>query len=107
MILRGAMGVAIPALLDFLCIALACIAGIVLYELHRPLGGRGAWLLWVELSLKYGVAFVILAQAHHLYANARPCSRWQTLRAPEGFRYGLTLLSVGITLPRPICRACS
>ena len=53
-ILRSAMGVAIPALLDFCSIAVACIAGILLYELHRPLDGRGAWLLWAELSLKYG-----------------------------------------------------
>ena len=64
------MGVTIPALLDFACIALACIAGILLYELHRPLVGRDAWLLWAEISLKYAAAFVILAQAHHLYTQS-------------------------------------
>src|SRR5271165_3396036 len=67
--LRSAMGVAIPALLDFCCIALACTAGILLYELHRPLDVRVAWLLWAEISLKYGAAVVILAQAHHLYVQ--------------------------------------
>jgi len=55
-ILRSAMGLAIPALLDFCCIALACTAGILLYELHRPLEARVAWLLWAEISLKYGAA---------------------------------------------------
>jgi exopolysaccharide biosynthesis polyprenyl glycosylphosphotransferase len=96
MILRGAMGVAIPALLDFSCIAVACIAGILLYELHRPLDGRGAWLLWAELSLKYGVAFVILAQAHHLYAQrATLLQVADTARILRVSVYGLTLLSVG------------
>ena len=52
-ILRSAVGVTIPALLDFVCIGLACIAGILLYELHRPLSSHDAWLLWVEISLKY------------------------------------------------------
>ncbi|HET6218044.1 MAG TPA: hypothetical protein VFE27_13555, partial [Acidobacteriaceae bacterium] len=67
--LRSAIGVAIPALLDFACIALACTASILLYELHNSLDGRVAWLLWAEISLKYGAAFVILAQAHHLYTQ--------------------------------------
>ena len=52
MILRSAMGMAIPALLDFCCIGIACFAGILLYELHRTLDGRAAWLLWAEISLK-------------------------------------------------------
>src|SRR5271155_5326678 len=96
MILRGAMGVAIPALLDFSCIGLACIAGILLYELHRPLGGRGAWLLWVEISLKYGAAYVILAQAHHLYTQrATLLQVADTARILRVSLYGLTLLSVG------------
>src|ERR1700691_3588360 len=96
MILRGAMGAAIPALLDFCCIAIACIAGILLYELHRPLDGRGAWLLWAELSLKYGVEFVILAQAHHLYAQrATLLQVADTARILRVSVYGLTLLSVG------------
>jgi exopolysaccharide biosynthesis polyprenyl glycosylphosphotransferase len=96
MILRGAMGAAIPALFDFCCIAVACIAGILLYELYRPLGGRGVWLLWAELSLKYGLAFVILAQAHHLYAQrATLLQVADTARILRVSVYGLTLLSVG------------
>src|SRR6202044_1506010 len=96
LILRGAMALAIPALLDFCCIAMACIAGIFLYELHRPLNGRGAWLLCAELSLKYGVAFVILAQAHHLYAQrATLLQVADTARILRVSVYGLTLLSVG------------
>src|ERR1700734_1626974 len=95
-LLWSATGLAIPALLDFCCIALACIAGILLYELHRPLDGRGAWLLWAELSLKYGVAFVILAQAHHLYAQrATLLQVADTARILRVSVYGLTLLSVG------------
>ena len=96
MILKSAMGVAIPALLDFCCIALACIAGILLYELHRPLDGRGAWLLWAEISLKYGAAFVILAQAHHLYTQrATLLQVADTARILRVSTYSLTLLSVG------------
>lgn len=86
----------IPALLDFVCIALACIAGILLYELHRPLDGRVAWLLWAEISLKYGAAFVILAQAHHLYTQrATLLQVADTARILRVSTYGLTLLSVG------------
>jgi exopolysaccharide biosynthesis polyprenyl glycosylphosphotransferase len=93
--LRGAMGVAIPALLDLLCTALACLAGILLYELHRPLDGRDAWLLWAELSLKYGLAFIILAQAHHLYPQrATLLQVADTARILRVSVYGLTLLSV-------------
>jgi exopolysaccharide biosynthesis polyprenyl glycosylphosphotransferase len=96
MILRDAMGVAIPAFLDSCCIAVACIAGILLYELHRPLDGRVAWLLWAELSLKYGLAFVILAQAHHLYAQrATLLQVADTARILRVSVYGLILLSVG------------
>ncbi len=51
-ILRGAMGLAIPAFLDFCSIAIGCIAGILLYELHRPLAAHDQWLLWAELSLR-------------------------------------------------------
>ncbi len=95
-ILRSAIGVAIPALLDFGCIALACIAGILLYELHRPLDGRVAWLLWAEISLEYGAAFVILAQAHHLYTQrATLLQVADTARILRVSTYGLTLLSVG------------
>jgi|SRR5580704_1802154 exopolysaccharide biosynthesis polyprenyl glycosylphosphotransferase len=94
--LRSAIGVAIPALLDFGCIALACTAGILLYELHRPLDGRVAWLLWAEISPIYGAAFVILAQAHHLYTHrATLLQVADTARILRVSTYGLTLLSVG------------
>jgi exopolysaccharide biosynthesis polyprenyl glycosylphosphotransferase len=90
------MWVAIPAVLDFFCIALACLAGILFYELHRPLDGRGAWLLGAELSLKYGLAFIILAQAHHLYPQrATLLQVADTARILRVSVYGLTLLSVG------------
>src|ERR1700729_3290798 len=95
-ILRGAMGVAIPALLDFSCIGIACIAGILLYELHRPLDGRAAWLLWAEISLKYGAAYVILAQAHHLYTQrATLLQVADTACILLVSTYCLTFLSVG------------
>ncbi len=94
-ILRGLIGGAIPALLDLGCVALACLAGLLLYELHRPMDGREAWLLWAELCLQYGPVFVILAQAHHLYTQ-----RATLLQVADSARilrvsaYGLTLLSV-------------
>jgi exopolysaccharide biosynthesis polyprenyl glycosylphosphotransferase len=95
-ILRSAVGVTVPALLDFGCIGLACIAGILLYELHRPLNNRDAWLLWAEISLKYGAAFVILAQAHHLYRQrATLLQVADTARILRVSLYTLTLLSVG------------
>jgi exopolysaccharide biosynthesis polyprenyl glycosylphosphotransferase len=95
-ILRSAMGMAIPAILDFCCIGIACIAGILLYELHRSLDGRAAWLLWAEISLKYGAAYVILAQAHHLYTQrATLLQVADTARILRVSTYCLTLLSVG------------
>src|SRR6202046_5105405 len=95
-ILRSAMGIAIPALLDFCCIGIACIAGILLYELHRTLDSRAAWLLWAEISLKYGAAYVILAQAHHPYTQ-RPTLLQvaDTARILSVSTYCLTFLSVG------------
>jgi exopolysaccharide biosynthesis polyprenyl glycosylphosphotransferase len=105
-ILRGVMGAAIPALLDFCCIAIACMAAILLYELHRPLDARGAWLLWAELSLKYGLAFLVLALAHHLYPPRDTLLQVaDTARILRVSVYGLTLLSVGsyftkTTMPR-------
>ena len=96
LILRGAMGAAIHALLDLCCITIACIAGILLYELYRPLDLRDAWFLCAELSLKYGLAFVILAQAHHLYTQrATLLQVADTARILRISVYGLTLLSVG------------
>jgi FlaA1/EpsC-like NDP-sugar epimerase len=95
-ILRSLMGVTIPALLDFGCIGLACIAGILLYDLHRPLIGRDAWLLWAGISLKYGAAFVILAHAHHLYTQrATLLQVADTACILKVSLYSLTLLSVG------------
>ncbi len=96
MILQCAMGVAIPVVFDFCCIAIACIAGILLYEVHRPLDGRGAWLLWAELFLQYGMAFVILARAHHLYSQRDTLLRVaDTAQILSVSVYSLTLLSVG------------
>jgi exopolysaccharide biosynthesis polyprenyl glycosylphosphotransferase len=96
LILRGAVGAAIHALLDFCCITIACIAGILLYELYRPLDLSHAWLLCAELSLKYGLAFVILAQAHHLYTQrATLLQVADTARILRISVCGLTLLSVG------------
>jgi exopolysaccharide biosynthesis polyprenyl glycosylphosphotransferase len=95
-ILWGLIGAAIPALLDLCCVALACLAGLLLYELHRPLDGREAWLLWAELCFKYGPAFVILAQAHDLYTQR--ATLLQVADSAGILRvsaYGLTLLSVG------------
>jgi len=95
-ILRSAIGLAIPASFDFGCIALACIAGILLYELHRPLEGRDAWLLWAEISLEYGAAFVILAQAHQLYRRrATLLQVADTARILRVSTYSLILLAVG------------
>jgi exopolysaccharide biosynthesis polyprenyl glycosylphosphotransferase len=94
--IRGAMSAAIPVLLDFCCIATACIAAILFYELHRPLDARGAWLLWAELCLQYGVAFFILAQAHHLYPQRDTLLQVaDTARILKISVYVLTLLSVG------------
>jgi exopolysaccharide biosynthesis polyprenyl glycosylphosphotransferase len=96
MILRSAMGAMIPALLDLCCIGVACVAGILLYQLHQPLDGRGAWLLFAELCIKYGPAFVILAQAHHLYTQrATLLQVADTARILRVSAYGLTLLCVG------------
>src|SRR3984885_14071439 len=95
-ILRSAIGLAIPALFDFGCIALACIAGILLYELHRPLEGRNAWLLWAEISLEYGAAFVILAQAQQLYRQRATLLQVNdTARILRVSTYSLILLAVG------------
>ena len=96
MILRGAFGAAMPALLDFCCIAIACIAGILLYAQHRPLDDRGVFMLWAELCLKYAPAFVILAQAHHLYTQRATLLRVaDTARVLKVSVFGLTLLLAG------------
>lgn len=85
-----------PALFDCLSIAVACVAGILLYDLHRPLDARAAWLLWAELCFKYGPAFIILAQAHHLYTQrATLLQVADTARILRVSAYGLILVSVG------------
>ena len=95
-LLRAAMGAAIPVLLDLACIASACIAAILLYELRRPLEVRDAGLLWAEFSLMYGIAFIILAQAQHLYTQrATLLQVADTGRILRISVYGLILLSVG------------
>jgi exopolysaccharide biosynthesis polyprenyl glycosylphosphotransferase len=94
--LRSAIGMTIPALLDFCSIAIACIAGILVYQLHRPLEARAAWLLWAELSFKYGPAFIILAQANQLYTQrATLLQVADTARVLKVSAIGLTLLAVG------------
>ena len=96
MILQCAMGVAIPVLFDLCCIAIACIAGILLYEVHRPLDGRSAWLLGTELFLQYGLAFVILARAHHLHTQRDTLLQVaDTAQILNVSVYSVTLLSVG------------
>jgi hypothetical protein len=96
MILQSAMGVAMPVLFDFGCMAIACIAGILLYEVHRPLDGRGAWLLWAELFLQYGLVFVILARAHHLYTQRDTLLQVaDTAQILSVSVYSVILLSVG------------
>lgn len=96
MILVSAMRVAIPALLDLCCVGIACLAGILLYNLHRALDLSAAWQLWAEITLTYGAAFVILAQAHHLYAQrATLLQVADTARILRVSSYGLMLLSVG------------
>jgi exopolysaccharide biosynthesis polyprenyl glycosylphosphotransferase len=96
LILMSALRVAIPALLDFSCAGLACLASLLIYELHRPLDMQVAWQLWAEISLTYGAAFVVLAQAHHLYAQrATLLQVADTARILRASTYGITLLSVG------------
>jgi exopolysaccharide biosynthesis polyprenyl glycosylphosphotransferase len=95
-ILRSMMGVAIPVLLDVCCIALACSVAILLYQLYRPLEDRGAWMLWAQICLEYGAAFLILAQAQQLYTQrATLLQVASTARILKASIYGLTLLSVG------------
>ncbi len=95
-LLRSAIGVAIPALLDVCCIVLACSVAILLYHLYRPLDDHGAWMLWAQICLEYGAAFLILAQAQQLYTQrATLLQVANTARVLKASLYGLTLLSVG------------
>ena len=96
MMLRGAMATAIPPLVDFCCIAVACTAGLLLYQLQRPLEVHRAWLLWAELLCNYGPAFVILAQAHHLYTQrAALLQIADTARILRTSACGVSLLALG------------
>jgi hypothetical protein len=93
MILMSAIAVAIPALLDFCCIGMACLAGILLYELHRSLDSRVAWMLWAEISLTYGAGFVFLDLAHQLYTQrATLLQVADTARILRVSTYGMTVL---------------
>jgi exopolysaccharide biosynthesis polyprenyl glycosylphosphotransferase len=95
-ILRSMMGVTIPVLLDICCIAVACSVAILLYQLYRPLGDRSAWVLWAQICLEYGAAFLILAQAQQLYTQrATLLQVASTASILKASIYGLTLLSVG------------
>jgi FlaA1/EpsC-like NDP-sugar epimerase len=98
-ILRRGMGVAIPVLLDLCSIAVGCIVGILCYEVHSPLDRRSTGLLWAELFLKYGLAFVILARAHHLYTQRDTLLQVaETARILSVSVYSLIILSVGTYL---------
>ena len=79
-----------------MCIVLACVTGVLLYEIHRPLDVASAWLLGADLCVKYAPVFVILAQAHHLYAQrATLLQVADTARILRVSAYGLTLVSLG------------
>jgi exopolysaccharide biosynthesis polyprenyl glycosylphosphotransferase len=55
-----------------------------------------AWRLWMEISVAYGTVFVVLAQAHHLYAQrATLLQVADTARVLKVSTYGLMLLFVG------------
>lgn len=100
-ILLGAMGATLPALLDFICIAIACIAGIVAYAQHKPLDDRGVAMLWAELCLKYGLPFVLLAQAQHLYTQHATLLRVaDTARVLRVSACGLVFLAGGTYFTR-------
>jgi exopolysaccharide biosynthesis polyprenyl glycosylphosphotransferase len=95
-IVRSVLMAALPALLDLGSIAIACTVALLLYELHRPLYAQDAWLLWVELSLKYAPVFFILGQAHHLYTQRSSLLQVaDTARILKVSAYGLALLSLG------------
>jgi len=96
LILISVLRVAMPALLDFCCVGIACFVSVVLYDLHRSLEMPAAWQLCGEISLTYGAAFVVLAQAQQLYAQrATLLQVADTARVLRASTYGLALLSVG------------
>src|ERR1700761_6232663 len=93
-ILQRVLGLAVPVLLDLSCIAIACIVAIFLYKLQTPTYDRGAASLWTELSLKYGLAFIILGHAHRLYTQRDTLLQVaDTARVLSVSVYSLALLS--------------
>lgn len=100
-LLRRATGVAISVLLDLGTIAVGCIVSIFFYQAHNPLDGRTAGLFWIDLFLKYGIAFVILARAHQLYTQRDTLLQVaETARILSVSFYSLILLSVGTYLTK-------
>jgi exopolysaccharide biosynthesis polyprenyl glycosylphosphotransferase len=100
-ILRRTMGLAVPVLLDLSCIAIACVVAIVLYKLQTPTYDRSAASLWTELSLKYGLAFVILGHAHRLYTQRDTLLQVaDTAHVLSVSVYSLALLSLGTYLTK-------
>ena len=94
--IRRLLCMSFPLLLDLGCVSLACIAGILLYHVRHTLYGRSTGLLWAELSFNYGLAFVILARAHQLYAQCQTLLQVaNTARVISVSVYSLALLSVG------------
>jgi exopolysaccharide biosynthesis polyprenyl glycosylphosphotransferase len=95
LVLAGALRAALPVLLDLCCVAIACAGAILLYELHRVLEMQTAWRLWLTITSCYGAAYIILAQAHHVYAQ-RPALLQvaDTARILRVSSYGLILLLV-------------
>jgi exopolysaccharide biosynthesis polyprenyl glycosylphosphotransferase len=86
----------VPMILDVGCVGVAGAAAIGMYTLYRPLTFAQAWHLWVTLSSVYGAAFVMIAQAHHVYAQrATLLQVADTARILRVSSYGLTLLLVG------------
>jgi exopolysaccharide biosynthesis polyprenyl glycosylphosphotransferase len=95
-ILGYALRMTVPVLLDLGCIGVACIASILLYDLHRALELPDAWRLWLTISSSYGAAFVILAQAHQVYAQRATLLQVAgTAKMLKISSYGLMLLLVG------------
>lgn len=100
-VLRGATGMVVPVLLDMYCIGVAGLAAIVIYHWHMSIDRHAAWLLWLELCLKYGASFVILAQAHRLYSQRATLLRvGDTARLFEVSFYSLLSLCVSTYFTR-------
>jgi exopolysaccharide biosynthesis polyprenyl glycosylphosphotransferase len=93
--LMSALRAAVPAVLDLGTIGFACLMGTYLYELYRPLEFAVAWRLWLTISSGYGAAFIMLAQAHHVYTQrATLLQVADTARILRVSSYGLMLLFI-------------